>query len=61
MFRTFLLPAILTGVFCAVFAVGVDYVLPPLIGLNVAIIAAISGFCGSLFARGVLREHEGRK
>ncbi|NDR55815.1 hypothetical protein [Aliiruegeria sabulilitoris] len=61
MIRTFLLPAILTGVFCAVFAVGVDYVLPPLMGLNVAIIAAISGFCGSLFARSVLREHENRK
>lgn len=54
MLRMFLLPAILTGLFCAFFAVGVDYVLPPLMGLNVAIIAAISGFCGSIFARAVL-------
>ena len=58
MFRTYLLPAILTGVFCAGFSIVVDQILPPLMGLNVAIIAAISGFCGSLFARGVLRQHE---
>ncbi|MDV7144990.1 hypothetical protein R3X27_20100 [Tropicimonas sp. TH_r6] len=61
MFQTFLLPALLTGVFCALFAVGVDWLLPPLMGLNVAIIAAISGFCGSLFARFVLREYERKK
>ncbi len=61
MFRNFLLPATLTGVFCAIFAVSVDWLLPPLMGLNVAIISAISGFCGSIFARGVLREHERKK
>ena len=60
MVRTFLVPATLTGLFCAIFSVAVDYVLPPLMGLNVAIIAAISGFCGSIFARGVLRRHEER-
>ncbi len=60
MFRVFLLPAILTGLFCALFAVAVDVILPPLMGANVAVIAAISGCCGSLFARGVLREHDRR-
>ncbi|SMY07597.1 hypothetical protein LOM8899_01734 [Flavimaricola marinus] len=49
-----LLAATLTGVFCAVFAVVVNAVLPPVMGLEVPIIAAISGFCGSLFARFVL-------
>ncbi len=61
MFRNFLLPASLTGLFCAGFAVVVDTILPPLMGLNVAIIAAISGFCGSIFARIILRRQERRE
>ena len=50
-----LLSALLTGAFCAVFAVGVDTILPEVMGYEVAMIAMISGFCGSIFAQLVLR------
>ncbi|EET48250.1 hypothetical protein [Thalassobium sp. R2A62] len=45
-----LIPAVLTGGFCSGFAVLIDAVLPPLMGGEVAIIAGLSGFLGSLFA-----------
>jgi energy-converting hydrogenase Eha subunit A len=50
-----LLTALLTGGFCAVFAVGVDAILPEVMGYEVAMIAMISGFCGSIFAQLALR------
>lgn len=46
-----LLTAFLTGAFCAVFAVGVDAILPEVMGYEVALIAMISGFCGSILAQ----------
>jgi hypothetical protein len=46
--------ALVTGGFCGVFAVLIDAVLPPFMGLNVAIIAGLSGFLGSLFAHFVI-------
>lgn len=49
-----LFSALLTGSFCAAFAVCVDLLLPEFMGLEVAVIALISGFCGSIFANLVL-------
>ena len=45
-----LISALLTGVFCAGFALGVDAVTEMVETWQVAVIAMISGFCGSLFA-----------
>lgn len=55
MLRATLIPAVLTGVFCSVFAGVVDIVTDALSMMAVVIMAFISGFCGSLFARLILR------
>lgn len=61
MTRLILIRAILTAAFCAVFALIVDMVLDQLSAAQIMMIAAMSGFCGSLFAHLVLRpaRHEG--
>ena len=55
MLRAFLLPAILTGAFCAAFAVGIDWLTDMLARGQVIGISFVSGFLGSLFASLVLR------
>ncbi|MFV2052887.1 hypothetical protein [Aliiroseovarius sp. YM-037] len=49
-----LLSAILTGVFCAGFALFVNAITPMVSTYQVALLASISGFLGSLFAQIVL-------
>jgi hypothetical protein len=56
--RAFLIPAVLTGGFCSGFAVLVQYLLPPVMGAEVAVVAAVSGFLGSLFANLVLKRRK---
>ncbi|WP_186766661.1 hypothetical protein [Puniceibacterium confluentis] len=58
MTRLLLLPALLTGVFCAGFAVAVDFAVGMKGLLTVTGISFVSGFCGNLFAQIVTR---GRK
>ena len=53
--RAILMTALLTGVFCAGFAVIVDAVTDALPMLAAIALAFVSGFCGSLFAQIVLR------
>lgn len=55
MLRPMLASAALTGLFCAVFAAGVDVVTNALTVIQVMIAGAISGFLGSLFGQTVLR------
>lgn len=50
--------SLLTGVFCAVFAVGVDTVFSTLPMIAGIALAFVSGFLGSLFAQLVLRRGE---
>ncbi len=54
MVRTILLTAGLTGVFCAVFAVGIDWITDMLERQQVIAVSFSSGFLGSLFAQTVL-------
>ena len=54
MLRPMLASAALTGLFCAVFAAGVDMVTDALTLGQVMIAGAISGFLGSLFGQTVL-------
>lgn len=54
MIRAILLTAFLTGAFCAVFAVGIDYVTDMLTARTVASVSFVSGFLGSLFAQTVM-------
>lgn len=54
LFRLFLLPALVTGSFCACFALAVDFVVSMASQTQVAALAATSGFLGSLFSRLVL-------
>ena len=54
MIRSILLTAVLTGVFCAVFAVGIDWLTDMLEAGQVVAISFTSGFLGSLFAQTVL-------
>jgi ABC-type Mn2+/Zn2+ transport system permease subunit len=62
MIRPILLTAVLTGVFCSVFAVGIDYVVDMLERGTVIVVSFFSGFLGSLFAQTVLgRWKENRK
>ena len=60
--RTILLTAALTGAFCAVFALAVEWI-TDLFGLwQLALVSFVSGSLGSLFAQTVLgRWREGRK
>ena len=48
MIRPILLTAVLTGVFCSVFAVGIDYVVDMLERGTVIVVSFLSGFLGSL-------------
>jgi hypothetical protein len=50
MLRPILLSALLTGIFCAFFAVGVDWLTDMLRRGQVVAISFVSGFLGSLFA-----------
>ncbi len=54
MIRAFLLPAFLTGTFCAGFAVLIDITTSMLETGSVIGLAFVSGFLGSIFARLVL-------
>lgn len=54
MIRPILLTAVLTGVFCAGFAVFVDWATDMLAQGQVVTISFVSGFLGSLFAQTVL-------
>lgn len=54
MMRALLLPASLTGVFCAGFALVIDYATDMLGQGQIVIFSFISGFLGSLVARAVL-------
>jgi hypothetical protein len=54
MIRPILISALLTGVFCACFAVGVDWLTDMLQRGQVAGISFASGFLGSLFASFVM-------
>ena len=54
MIRPILLSAALTGIFCAVFAIGIDWLTNMLERGQVISISFVSGFLGSLFASTVL-------
>lgn len=49
-----LLTAILTGVFCAVFAVFIDWATDMLMRDQIILLSFVSGFSGSIFAQVVL-------
>ena len=62
MVRTILMTAVLTGVFCAGFAIFIDYATDMLERNQVLVVSFLSGFLGSLFAQTVLgRWRERRK
>ena len=54
MIRAFVLPAIITGVFCAGFAVAIDQLTDMLARNQVIVVSFISGFLGSIVARLIL-------
>lgn len=54
MMRALIFPAILTGVFCAGFAVAIDTLTDMLARNQVIVVSFISGFLGSVFAKLVL-------
>ena len=54
MVKTIMKSAVLTGAFCAAFAVGVDYLTDMLQRGQVIGISFVSGFLGSLFAQTVM-------
>lgn len=54
MMRMVLLSAVLTGVFCAGFALVIDIVTDMLDRGNIAMVSFASGFLGSLFAQTAL-------
>ena len=55
MIRAILLPAVLTGIFCAFFALGVSWLTEMLERGQVFGISFVSGFLGSVFASVVLQ------
>lgn len=61
MIRPILLTAVLTGVFCAVFAVGIDWLTDMLEAGQVVAISFTSGFLGSLFAQTALGRWRDRR
>ncbi len=62
MWRPIVLTAALTGAFCAVFAVAIDFLTDMLESRQVITVSFASGFLGSLFAQTVLgRWRDGRK
>ena len=54
MIRVVVMSAVLTGVFCAGFAVFIDWATDMLQRNQVIVVSFISGFLGSLFAQTVL-------
>ena len=54
MWRAIVLTAMLTGIFCAVFAVGIDWATDMLERQQVIVVSFVSGVLGSLFAQTVL-------
>ena len=54
MIKAVVIPAILTGVFCAGFAVVIDQLTNMIERTQVILVSFISGFLGSIFARFVL-------
>ena len=54
MIRAFVFPAIITGVFCAGFAVAIDQLTDMLARNQVIVVSFISGFLGSIVARLIL-------
>ena len=61
MIRPIFLSALLTGIFCACFAVGVDWLTDMLDRGQVVFVSFVSGFLGSLFASTVLRQWTEKK
>lgn len=61
MIRPILLSALLTGIFCSFFAVGVDWLTDMLARGQVIAVSFVSGFLGSLFASTVLRQWKNRE
>lgn len=57
--RQILLTALLTGIFCAAFAVFVDWATEMLMQSQIVAISFVSGFLGSLFAQAVLGRWRG--
>ncbi|MDJ0637503.1 MAG: hypothetical protein QNJ20_01615 [Paracoccaceae bacterium] len=55
MMRPILLSAVLTGIFCACFAVGIDWLTDMLERGQVIGVSFLSGFLGSLFASAFIR------
>jgi hypothetical protein len=55
MLRAAIFPAVLTGIFCAIFALAVDTLTDMLAQGQVMLVSFFSGFLGSLFASVVLR------
>ena len=53
--KTLVLSACLTGLFCAGFAMVIDYATDMLQRNQVLVVSFISGFLGSIFAQTVLR------
>lgn len=56
MLRPILVSAVLTGIFCACFAVGIDWLTDMLERGQIIGISFVSGFLGSLFASTVLKQ-----
>lgn len=54
MTRPILISAVLTGMFCAGFAFGIDWLTDMLERANVIVLSFLSGFMGSLFASFVM-------
>ena len=61
MIRPFLMSAFLTGCFCGVFAVGIDWVTDMVGRGSILLISFTSGFLGSLFASFVMRRQEAQE
>ena len=55
MLRPMLASAALTGLFCAIFAAGVDLVTEALSLFHVMMAGAVSGFLGSLFGQSMMK------
>ena len=61
MWRAILMTAVLTGVFCAIFAVAIDWITDMLDRREVIGLSFTSGFLGSLFAQAVLGRWRAQK
>lgn len=61
MIRAILLTAVLTGVFCSIFAVFIDWATDMLMRNQIIAISFVSGFLGSLFAQTVLGRWKEKK